>query len=106
MKTKKVGMAGRFGPRYGSRVRNAWRGIMEKSKGVQRCPKCQTKSTNMRDFLGVWQCPKCGARWTGGAWESETERGKESIRNATRLSRESAEMGEGPEAPTEDKSSK
>jgi len=98
MKTKKVGMAGRFGPRYGSRVLNTWRGVMEKVKGVQKCPRCQTKNSNMRDFLGVWECPKCGARWTGGAWEPETDRGRESVRTSNRLGRELQEAEEAQKA--------
>lgn len=96
-RTKKVGIAGRFGPHYGSRVRNNWRDIMVKLKvEPQKCPRCLTKSRNMRDFLGVWECPKCGAKWTGGAWESETERGRESIRGATRLRHEAEEAEKNP----------
>ncbi len=93
-KTKKVGIAGRFGPRYGSRNRNNWREIMEKVKGVQKCPKCETKLKNMREFIGVWHCKKCGAKWTGGALEPSTARGKESSRIASRIARETKEAEE------------
>ena len=89
--TKKVGIAGKFGPRYGVRVRDAWRNIAEKQKGVVKCPKCQSKLKNLRLFLGCWECKKCGAKWTGGAWESATPKGKEAHRVATRLARELAE---------------
>jgi large subunit ribosomal protein L37Ae len=89
--TKKVGLAGKFGARYGSRTRHAWREITEKQKGIQKCPKCETKVRNMREFIGVWHCKKCGARWTGGAWISATSRGKESHRIATRIARELTE---------------
>jgi ribosomal protein L37AE/L43A len=65
---------------------------MEKLKGEQKCPKCQTKTRNIRDFIGVWECPRCHARWTGGAWESETTRGKESIRIANRLALKESEQ--------------
>jgi large subunit ribosomal protein L37Ae len=87
-KTKKVGLAGRFGPRYGSRVRHNWREVMERVKGEQKCPRCETKSRNMREFIGVWHCKKCGARWTGGAWDPVTVRGRESMRIATRIAHE------------------
>jgi large subunit ribosomal protein L37Ae len=93
-KTKKVGIAGRFGPRYGSRVRNNWREIMERLKGENRCPRCETKARNMRDFIGVWSCPKCNAKWTGGAWEPATSRGKEAVRIASRIAREMHEAEE------------
>ena len=90
-RTKKVGIAGKFGARYGSRTRNNWRTIMEVQKGVQKCPKCETKVRNMRETVGVWKCKKCGARFTGGAWNGATARGKESHRIAVRLARESSE---------------
>ena len=91
-KTKKVGLSGKFGPRYGSTLRKQWNVIAEKQKGFVKCPKCETKIRNMREFVGVWHCKKCGAQWTGGAWESATSRGKESIRIATRLEREKIEF--------------
>ncbi len=87
-KTKKVGLSGRFGTRFGAQVRKEWRNIAEKQKGFQKCPRCETKIRNMREFVGVWYCKKCGATWTGGAWESVTDRGKESHRIASRISRE------------------
>jgi large subunit ribosomal protein L37Ae len=83
-KTKKIGIAGRFGTRYGSTIRNRWRDVMQKTKGPQKCPKCETTIRNMREFLGVWHCKKCGARFTGGAWVPKTPRGLESYRIAHR----------------------
>ena len=88
--TKKVGMAGRFGPHYGARIRNVWRDIMEREKGVQKCPRCGTKLRNMRLYIGVWHCRRCGAQWTGGAWTPDTPRGREAQRIAVRVAREVA----------------
>ena len=93
-KTKKVGIAGRFGPHYGTRNRNNWRDVMERLKGVQKCPRCESKAKNMREFIGVWKCEKCGARWTGGAWDPSTTRGKEATRISTRAEREIKEAEE------------
>ena len=90
--TKKVGIAGRFGARYGSRTRNTWKAVMEHQKGVQKCPRCESKIKNMRQSIGVWKCPKCGATFTGGAWAPATSRGKESHRIATRIARETMEL--------------
>lgn len=89
--TKKVGISGKFGARYGSRTRNAWKTIAEKQKGIQKCPRCESKVRNMRESVGVWSCKKCGARFTGGAWIGATNRGKESHRIATRIAREAKE---------------
>ncbi len=91
-KTKKVGISGKFGVRYGATLRKRWNNIAEKQKGFVKCPKCETKVRNMRESIGVWHCKRCGSTWTGGAWESATPRGKESVRIATRLSREIAEL--------------
>ena len=91
-KTKKASIAGKFGARYGSKLRKQWLDLAEKQKGFVKCPRCETKLRNMRDHVGVWHCKRCGATWTGGAWESATARGKESQRIAVRLSREAAEL--------------
>ena len=91
-KTKKVGISGKFGARYGSKVRKQWNTIAEKQKGIEKCPKCNTKLRNMRKFVGIWHCKRCGATWTGGAWESSTSRGKESHRIAVRMAREATEV--------------
>ncbi|QEE14723.1 50S ribosomal protein L37ae [Promethearchaeum syntrophicum] len=95
-KTKKVGISGRFGARYGSKLRKQWRDITSKQKGITKCPKCNTKLPNMREFVGVWHCKKCGATWTGGSWESATARGKESHRIAIRMAREASEAEQNP----------
>lgn len=90
-KTKKVGISGKFGVRYGAKVRKSWEEVAQKQKGFTKCPKCESKVRNMRESIGLWYCRKCGARWTGGAWESRTVRGKEASRIAVRLARETPE---------------
>jgi len=87
-KTKKVGITGKYGARYGSSLRKRTRLILEKMKGDSRCPKCQTKGTTRRISTGIWQCKKCDARFTGGAYYIETPRGAESFRISKRKQRE------------------
>ena len=70
-------------------IKDCWNS--KKQKGIVKCPKCETKIRNMREFTGLWHCKKCDATWTGGAWESSTARGKESHRIAVRMARELAE---------------
>ena len=91
-RTKKVGMSGRFGPKYGSIVRINWNLIMEKQKGAIKCPRCFTKDSIHRVSVGIWHCKKCGAKFTGGAYYIETPRGAESFRIAARKQRELDEM--------------
>lgn len=91
-KTKKAGISGKFGARYGAKIRKEWNTVAQKQKGLVKCPRCETKLRNMRQSVGLWHCKRCGATWTGGAWESATARGKESHRIAIRMARESAEL--------------
>lgn len=90
-KTKKAGITGRYGAKYGSRIRKQIRDIEEKMKKPQKCPKCETK-VSKRLSTGIWYCKKCGATFTGGAFTQSTQPGLESKRIATRVQRESEEL--------------
>lgn len=83
-KTKKVGITGRFGARYGSKTRKVVREIEEKWKTPSKCPKCATKVVK-RLSVGIWYCRKCGAKFTGGAYLQNTQPGLDSRRTSTRL---------------------
>ncbi|TFG07354.1 MAG: 50S ribosomal protein L37ae [Promethearchaeota archaeon] len=88
-KTKKVGLTGRYGTRYGATVRKRIRAAMEKMKGGKiKCPRCITLGSVYRVSTGIWHCKKCGATFTGGAYDIETPRGAESFRVAKRKQRE------------------
>ncbi len=91
-KTKKVGITGKYGPRYGSNVRKKYKLIVERMKGEIKCPRCITKGSIYRVSVGIWHCKKCGAKFTGGAYYIETPRGAESFRIAARKQRELDEM--------------
>ena len=67
MATKKVGSAGRFGVRYGKRIRNAVITIEKKQKQKQTCPYCK-RPTAKRMAKGIFECKKCFKRFTGGAY--------------------------------------
>ncbi|MHA1729136.1 MAG: 50S ribosomal protein L37Ae [Promethearchaeota archaeon] len=90
-KTKKVGITGRYGVRYGSRIRKRVKTIETKMHTPQKCPKCETKSIK-RVSTGIWRCKKCGAQFTGGAYEMKTQPSVESKRIATRVQRELEEL--------------
>ncbi|MHA1241480.1 MAG: 50S ribosomal protein L37ae [Promethearchaeota archaeon] len=88
-KTKKTGISARFGARYGSNVRKKWRLVMEKQKGGNlKCPRCETTGSINRISTGIWHCKKCNAKFTGGAYNTQTPRGAESFRIAKRKQRE------------------
>jgi len=71
-RTKIVGIAGRFGPRYGSTLRKRFREIMEKRYAPHKCPFCDTKGKVVRISVGLWKCKKCGRVFAGGAYVPRT----------------------------------
>lgn len=64
---KKVGSAGRFGTRYGMRLRQKVSEIEEIQKKLHICPKCNFKKLK-RISTGIWYCKKCGTKVAGPAY--------------------------------------
>jgi len=60
-KTKKVGSSGRFGARYGVRIRKRIADVEMLSKGRHECPKCMAVALG-RTSSGIWVCRHCGAK--------------------------------------------
>ncbi len=88
-KTKKVGIAGKYGTRYGSVLRKRTKAILTKMHSKDtKCPRCQTKGSIQRISTGIWYCKKCEAKFTGGAYDIVTPRGAESFRVSKRKQRE------------------
>jgi len=57
MRTKKTKSAGRFGARYGRKVRTKIAGIESVQRKKQKCIFCN--GTAKRLSKGIWQCNKC-----------------------------------------------
>ncbi|MBD3407899.1 MAG: 50S ribosomal protein L37ae [Candidatus Lokiarchaeota archaeon] len=74
-RTKKVGSTGRFGARYGSKLRRRVLDIERRRKEEHRCPSCATKALK-RKAAGLWTCRKCGILFAGGAYVPYTDAGK------------------------------
>jgi large subunit ribosomal protein L37Ae len=71
MRTKKVKVAGRFGVRYGLRVRRAINKIEEAQRRKYICKKCGKKAVK-RAGTGIWVCRSCGYKFAGGTYIPET----------------------------------
>ncbi|MEM1627912.1 MAG: 50S ribosomal protein L37ae [Desulfurococcaceae archaeon] len=72
-RTKVVGIAGRYGARYGATLRKKVRDILAKRYSPHICPFCAHKGRVIRISTGIWTCKKCGMKWTGGAYLPRTE---------------------------------
>lgn len=61
--TKKVGITGKFGSRYGLSIRRKILKVQEKK--TKNCPYCN-KSQLKRVAAGVWLCKSCKIKFAGG----------------------------------------
>ncbi len=74
-KTKKVGLTGRFGSRYGVGIRKRLLKTEKLQRQKQECPNCGKKNVK-RLAKGIFQCNSCGFKFAGGAYIPETLTGK------------------------------
>ena len=74
-RTKKVGSTGRYGVRYGAKLRRRVLDIDKKRSEPVRCPSCATKALR-RVAVGLWRCRKCELLFAGGAYVPFTDAGK------------------------------
>jgi len=65
--TKKVGTAGRFGPRYGRNIRFKVKNVEALSRVAQECPNC-SKPKIKRLARGIYECEACNAKLAGKAY--------------------------------------
>ncbi|MEM5812466.1 MAG: 50S ribosomal protein L37ae, partial [Candidatus Aenigmatarchaeota archaeon] len=62
------GSTGRFGMRYGRRIRQRVLEVEEEKKEKKQCPNC-LKPGLKRLAAGIWQCKKCGTKFAGKAYK-------------------------------------
>ncbi|MEM5883128.1 MAG: 50S ribosomal protein L37ae [Candidatus Aenigmatarchaeota archaeon] len=64
---KEIATAGRFGPRYGKRIRASVSEIEKIQRQKHICPKCNMPYVK-RISKGIWKCKKCGTKFAGLAF--------------------------------------
>jgi len=66
MRSKKTKSTGRYGARYGKKVRTKIVNIESKQKIKQKCPFCQ--GTAKRTSKGIWHCKKCNKKFASDTY--------------------------------------
>ncbi len=66
-RTKRIGSAGRYGVRFGRKIRKMVADIEAVQKQSHACPSCM-KNAVSREASGIWKCGVCGCVFAGGAY--------------------------------------
>jgi len=74
-RTKKIGAAGKFGPRYGTKSRKLVAEIERRLKHEYKCPSCGVMKVR-RVSTAIWQCSRCGVKFAGAAYTPVTATAK------------------------------
>merc|ERR1739841_500777 len=87
-RTKKVGVVGKYGTRYGASLRKTVKKMEITQHAKYTCTFCG-KDNMKRKAVGIWKCgtKNCGITVAGGAWNYSTTAAA-SVRSAIRRLRE------------------
>jgi large subunit ribosomal protein L37Ae len=93
-RTVKVGITGKYGTRYGAKLRKQSKAIeiLQRTKYV--CPFCG-KNSIKRQAVGIWRCKACRRCIAGGAWEFATSAALTAKTTINRLKKEVTEVKKG-----------
>lgn len=86
-KRNRVGSTGRFGPRYGTRIRQRVRSVEERTKEDHECPECESNKVK-RVGSGVWKCNRCGTKFAAKAYTPEVTSIQKQISSEGEMSQE------------------
>lgn len=85
-RTKKVGITGKYGVRYGASLRRQCKKLEVQQHAKYDCAFCGKKSVK-RDSTGIWTCKACHKTVAGGAYTVSTSAAA-TIRSTIRRLRE------------------
>nr|CAD7395657.1 unnamed protein product [Timema poppensis] len=89
-RTKKVGITGKYGTRYGASLRKMVKKMEITQHSKYTCTFCG-KDAMKRSCVGIWSCKRCKRTVAGGAWVYSTTAAA-SVRSAVRRLREVKEQ--------------
>ncbi|KAJ1835174.1 60S ribosomal protein L43 [Coemansia sp. RSA 2711] len=70
-RTKKVGITGKYGTRYGASLRKVVKKMEITQHSRYECTFCG-KTNVRRQAVGIWKCGSCRRSVAGGAWTLST----------------------------------
>ena len=85
-RTKKVGIVGKYGTRYGSTLRKLMKKVEVSQHSTYRCVFCGKDSVK-RKCVGIWDCKSCRKVVAGGAYTLSTPAAVTVRSNIARLRR-------------------
>ena len=85
-RTKKVGVVGKYGTRYGASLRKMVKKMEVTQHAKYTCTFCG-KDAMKRSCVGIWKCRACKKVVAGGAWVFSTTAAA-SVRSAVRRLKE------------------
>ena len=92
-RTKKVGITGKYGTRYGASLRKVIKKIEVSQHSKYTCTFCG-KDSIKRDVTGIWNCRSCKKTIAGGAYMLSTPAAA-TVRSAvSRLRKAAADLGQ------------
>ena len=86
-RTVKVGITGKYGTRYGQKLRKQVKAIEILQRTKYICPFCG-KNSIRRFAVGIWRCRACRRNIAGGAWEFSTIAAQTARTTINRLKKE------------------
>ncbi|ODO10918.1 60S ribosomal protein L43 [Cryptococcus amylolentus CBS 6273] len=89
-RTKKVGVTGKYGTRYGASLRKTVKKMEITQHARYSCPNCG-KVAVKRTNVGIWNCKGCNKSYAGGAYTFGTPSAA-TVRSTIRRLREVAEI--------------
>ncbi|KAK2865401.1 60S ribosomal protein L43 [Arthroderma sp. PD_2] len=89
-RTKKVGVTGKYGVRYGASLRKQVKKMEVTQHARYICTFCGKNSVK-RTAVGIWECRSCQKTVAGGAWSVSTAAAA-TTRSTIRRLREIAEV--------------
>ena len=90
-RTIKVGITGKYGTRYGAKLRKQVKAIEILQRTKYTCPFCGKDSVR-RAAVGIWRCKACRRNIAGGAWEFSTTAAQTARTTINRLKKDTVEQ--------------